>query len=73
MNIWDVDSPFGSKNMKSHPPHMDKMPTGSMMEMRFESKKDQSTAHYLIKDIDKNFSKTIEMAEYPNMMKASQD
>jgi len=75
MNLWDMDSPFGSKNMKSQktPPHMGKMPTGSMMEMRFESKKNQSTAHYLIKDIDKNFSKTIEMAEYPNIMIASQD
>lgn len=68
-SIWGQNNPFVNAKMKNQQAHYQNVPSGNILEMLFESKKDKSSAEILVKEINDNAIISFSMAEYPNALK----
>ena len=70
-NMWANNSPLFNQKLKAGNPKMDGMPVGSMLEMHYASKKDKTSSHFMMKEMDNEVINRFNMKDYPNMMKGS--
>ncbi|WP_339700530.1 DUF4412 domain-containing protein [Algoriphagus aquimarinus] len=69
-SFWSGNSPMmTSKAQEKYTEQFKKMPKGSFMELTYTSK-DSETVNMKVIEIDESASKSLTMAEYPNIMKS---
>ncbi|MCH7402154.1 DUF4412 domain-containing protein [Belliella kenyensis] len=72
-SFWGESNPLmGNKTYRDKNSKLGNLPNGHMMEMIFESKKDQSKSEIKIIEINETSSQKFEMSSYPNLFKTTQ-
>lgn len=69
--FWGNSNPFFAQRMNNKNPNLNSLPQGSMLEMNYKSKKDNSSSTFQMKELNKDKVNHFDMRDYPNMMAAS--